>query len=240
MGFAPFRTGPFQPRPGQVVASEDAPFLPRRSGWRLPPVSTCSDPKILPCGAARSPGLPRGVVTLRRFSLARSRLWGPPVPGSVCPRKDSSTSPLLAPARAFSSFRRMSSPWPPGLRSISPEGSISHCRAPRFPSSPSTSRPCSAFESVAGFRRLSLDLPDPPLGLGSLCCPRSERCSMRSCRSVRALIPGVAGHLSERPVSFVPKDSRSSGSCPLPVRWPKSSLLGRTGWSTSLPFRATP
>lgn len=139
--------------------------------------------------------------------------------------------------------RRSEGCLPPGhpvLRSISPEGSISHCRAPRFPSSPSTSRPSSAFESVAGLRRLSHGLPDPPLGLGSPCCSRSERRSMRSCRSVRALSPGLAGHLSERPVSFVPKDSRSSGSCLLPVRWPKSSLLGRTGWSTSSPFRATP
>jgi len=47
-----------------------------RSGRWHPPVSSRLVPKFLPFGAARRTDLPRGVFTLRRFSLVRSRdLW---------------------------------------------------------------------------------------------------------------------------------------------------------------------
>jgi len=69
------RFGPVPPRPGVRGGGTRRCSVPLcQVGWRLPPVSTRSDPKIFACGAARSPGLPRGVITLRRFSLTRSRV----------------------------------------------------------------------------------------------------------------------------------------------------------------------
>jgi len=139
-------------------------------------------------------------------------------------------------------FRSMPSPCAPGRCSTSSEALTSasalHRRALRFPSSPSTSRLCSAFESVAGFQRLSSGLPDPSLGLGSCCCSRSEGRSAHLWPKPSRADTRGSGRPSESPRSVLSEDvavlvlQAVSGSRLL-------SLLLSTGWVGVCTSRAT-
>jgi hypothetical protein len=80
MGFAPFQTGPFQPRQQRwsspkvspECSPKAAPSLRRRllggrGGWRLSPVSACSDPKILPAAQRVGPVFPVASIPFEGF-----------------------------------------------------------------------------------------------------------------------------------------------------------------------------
>lgn len=194
MGFAPFWIGPSQPRPGLVVSPEGAPFQPRRSGWRLPPVSTCSDPKIFPCGAARSPDPPRGVVTLRRFSLARSRLWWRAVPLPGVPREGlldlspARSSPFLLVVRDddFPLTTRSAAP-------LSPKGLLCCAALSGFRHLPRPQGVHPRSSPLRAFGVSALARPILPWAWFLSAVPDLRGVQPLARRSVRALGPGVPG-----------------------------------------------
>jgi len=187
-----------------------------RGGWRQPPVSSCSKPKSLPVGAARSPGPPRGVFTLRRFSLVRSRVlwtaspWFCRFPSFY--REGDSASSWRPPARSFSSFGRCLPPAHPVAVPLLPRLS------PRLPL---------CIAALSGFRHLprpqgfvprssplqassvsALACPILPWAWVPAAVPGLKGVLLISGRSHRGPTPGVPGALRSHRALFYPKTSQ--------------------------------